>query len=200
MLLYSCGNLDFLNLNQLNPPSFGAKQSDFRFHILYQCTIRTNSRSAPVGKHSDETAPTLLERRFAEIAPHHTIHLNVTSQFCADVTSTFNLTHVSQPRIFECAMENEDASTAVPESTVFMTTNGSFQNQPPVATPRGRKRAISALLKGITNHCPGDLLCEPKEPWRARVSVVLLVGILYKEASADRVLQSLQVHPHLSWK
>ena len=45
------------------PPFFGVKESDFRFHILYQCTIRTNSRSAPVNKHSDETAPNQLERR-----------------------------------------------------------------------------------------------------------------------------------------
>ena len=45
------------------PPSFGVKESDFRFHILYQCFIRIYSRSAPVGKHSDETAPTLLECR-----------------------------------------------------------------------------------------------------------------------------------------
>ena len=38
-------------------------ESDFRFHILYQCTIRTNSRFVPFSKHSDETVPTLLERQ-----------------------------------------------------------------------------------------------------------------------------------------
>ena len=50
----------------------------------------------------------------------------------------FNLTHVAhaQPHIillFERAMESEDASTAVPEALVFMTTNSSFRNQPAVA-------------------------------------------------------------------
>ena len=75
------------------PPFFGVKESDFRFHILYQCIICTNSRYAPVGKHSDETAPTPLERGFAETAPRHAIHLGVTSQFFfANITSTFNLT------------------------------------------------------------------------------------------------------------
>ena len=63
------------------PQSFGVKESDFRFHILFQCFIRINTRSAPVGKHSDETAPSLLERRFADTAPHNEIHLNVTSHF-----------------------------------------------------------------------------------------------------------------------
>ena len=63
------------------PPFFVVKESDFIFHILYQCIICTNSRSIPVGKHSDETAPTPLERGFAETAPHHAIHLGVTSQF-----------------------------------------------------------------------------------------------------------------------
>ena len=49
-------------------PVFGVKESDFRFHILYQCTIPTNSRSVPVSKHSDETAPNPPERRlFAAI-------------------------------------------------------------------------------------------------------------------------------------
>ena len=63
-------------------PSFGVKESDFRFHILYQCIICTNSRSAPVGKHSDETAPTPLERGFAETAP-------TCNSFARDVTILF---------------------------------------------------------------------------------------------------------------
>ena len=62
------------------PPFFGVKKSDFRFHIQYQCIICTNSRSVPVGKHSDETA-TPLECGFAETAPHHAIHLGVMSHF-----------------------------------------------------------------------------------------------------------------------
>ena len=64
------------------PPSFGVKESDFIFHILYQCIICTNSRSVPVGKHSDKIVPTQLERGFAETAPHHAIHLywNITPE------------------------------------------------------------------------------------------------------------------------
>ena len=57
------------------PPFFGVKESDFRFYILYQCTIRTNSSSAPVSKHSDETAPNPLEHRLlTAILLNDTLH------------------------------------------------------------------------------------------------------------------------------
>ena len=55
-------------------------------------------------------------------------------------------------------MERGNVSTpAMPLATVpAATTNGSFQNhpppeEPPDATPRGRKRGISALLEDVTN-------------------------------------------------
>ena len=47
-------------------------------------------------------------------------------------------------------METGEASTQEPQ----MTSNGSFQNQPPAAATSGkRKRGISALLLDVTNLC-----------------------------------------------
>ena len=54
----TCGR--FLRVNAI---AFCALDLKLSGCTIYQCTIRTNSHSTPVGKHSDETAPTPLEHR-----------------------------------------------------------------------------------------------------------------------------------------
>ena len=70
----------------------GVKIPDFTVGMSSHCIIRGYSPSASASKRSGKTAASLPERRYAEVTPHHVIHLSLPSQFLRNVTSTFNLT------------------------------------------------------------------------------------------------------------
>ena len=66
----------------------GVKLPDFTVGISSHCIIRGYSPSASACKRNGVTAASLPKRRSAEVAPHHAIHLSLTSQFSPYVTST----------------------------------------------------------------------------------------------------------------
>ena len=75
-------------------PSILVKDLDFEYDIQNECTIDANllrcaaiTRDGKMSRSSQKRAP-------LNGAPHHSIHLAVTSRKATDVTSTFNLAHV----------------------------------------------------------------------------------------------------------
>ena len=79
---------------RLNLPPFLELRNQISDSTSY-INVLSVQRSGPAGKHSDQTAPTPLERGFVETAPHHacnTFGSDVTI-FLENFTSTFNLTH-----------------------------------------------------------------------------------------------------------
>ena len=69
----------------------GVKVPDFMSHIPMLHSSRTFSLPRLIVEHHEETSARLPKLVRASAAPHHPIHLSVTSQTERDITSTFNL-------------------------------------------------------------------------------------------------------------
>ena len=69
----------------------GVKVPDFTSYMPMLHSSRTFSLAQPIVERHKETSARLLKLVHASAAPHHPIHLSVTSQIERDITSTFNL-------------------------------------------------------------------------------------------------------------
>ena len=69
----------------------GVKVPDLTSHMPMLHSSRTFSLPRPIVERHEETSARLPKLVRASAAPHHPIHLSVTSQTERDITSTFNL-------------------------------------------------------------------------------------------------------------
>ena len=69
----------------------GVKVPDFTSHMPMLQSFRTFSLLRPIVERHEETSARLTKLVRASAAPHHPIHLTVTSQTERDITLTFNL-------------------------------------------------------------------------------------------------------------
>ena len=69
--------------------SMGVKVPDFTSHMPLLHSSRTFSLARPIVERHVETSARLPKLVRASAAPHHPIHLSVTSQIERDITSTF---------------------------------------------------------------------------------------------------------------
>ena len=71
--------------------SMGVKVLDFTSHMPMLHSSDTFSLPRPIVERHEETSARLPKLVRASSAPHHPIHLSVTSQIERDITSTFKL-------------------------------------------------------------------------------------------------------------
>ena len=71
--------------------SMGVKVPDFTSHMPMLHSSRMFSPPRPIVERYEETSARLPKLVHASAAPHHSIHLSVTSQIERDITLTFNL-------------------------------------------------------------------------------------------------------------
>ena len=84
--------------------SMGVKVPDFTDHMPMRHSPRTFSLARPIVELHEETSARLPKLVRASAAPHHPIHLSVTSQIERDMLSTFNLTYACSGVLLACCL------------------------------------------------------------------------------------------------